>query len=164
MSHYANTAADIYDTTEIEHDFEYGLYEDLVKTEQLWADLKRVDEVDKENKRLRDLEFYNFPLENFSEAGKVANKGDPHLCNAANCELYELEERAIQITNENNADDNASDITDENSSSEEDDDPNDMIGADENSSPIEVSHVQKQREGIQSQVKQDNESDKLLDH
>ena len=157
-SHYVNTASDIYDTIKIEHEFEYGLYEDLIKTKQLWADLKRVDEVDKENKRLRDLEFYNFPLEHFSEAGKVANDGDPHLCNTANCELYELEERAIQMTNENNADDNASDITDENSSCDEDDDPNEMIRADENSSPIEVSHVQKQRDGIRSHVKQDNES------
>ena len=109
VSHYVDTTADIYDTTEIEHEFEYGLYEDLVKTEQLWADLKRVDEVEKENKHLRDLEFYNFPLEHFSEAGKVANDGDPHLRNATNFELYELEERAIQMTNQNNADDNASD-------------------------------------------------------
>ena len=52
------------------------------------------------------------------------------------------------MTNENDADDNASDITDENSSCDEDDDPNETIGADDISSPIEVSHVQKQRNGI----------------
>ena len=155
-SHYTNTTSDVYDTTEIEHEFEYGLYEDLIKTEQLWAVLKRADELDKENKRLRDLEFYNFPLEHFSDAGKVANKGDPHLRNAANTELYE--EHAIQIINDNNADDNASDETDENSSCDEDYDPNENIRAEENSSPIEVSHVQKQHNCIRSHVKDDNKS------
>ena len=39
-SQYANTTSDVYDTTEIEHEFEYGLYEDLIKTEQLWAGFK----------------------------------------------------------------------------------------------------------------------------
>ena len=143
-SQYTDTSSDIYDTSEIEHEFEYGLYEDIVKTEQLWADLKRADEVDKENKKLRDLEFYNFPLEHFSEAGKVANLGDPHLRNAANTELYELEQRAIQMTSQNNADENTSHETDDNSSSDDDTDQNDIYKADENSSPIEVSHVQEQ--------------------
>ena len=31
------------------------------------------------NKKQRDLQFGDFPLEQFSDAGKVANKGDPHL-------------------------------------------------------------------------------------
>ena len=122
-SQYTDTSSDIYDTSEIEHEFEYGLYEDIVKTEQLWADLKRVDEIDQETKKLRDLEFYNFPLEHFSEAGKVANLGDPHLRNAANTELYEFEQRAIQMTNQTNADENTSQETDDNSSSDEDNDP-----------------------------------------
>ena len=43
------------------------------------AELKRIDEAERENKKLRDLEFKDFPLEQFSDAGKVANKGDPHL-------------------------------------------------------------------------------------
>ena len=78
---------DIYDTSELEHEFEYGIYEDVFKTEQLMADLKRIDEAEKENKKLRDVQFDNFPLEQFSEAGKVANEGDPHLKAAADTEL-----------------------------------------------------------------------------
>ena len=156
-SQYTDTASDIYDTSEIEHEFEYGLYEDIVKTEQLWADLKRVDEIDQETKKLRDLEFYNFPLEHFSEAGKVANSGDPHLRNAANTELYELEQRAIQITNETNADENTSQETDDNSSTDEDNDPNENYKADENSSPIEVRHVQ-QQSADNSPAKHDSEN------
>ena len=31
---------DIYDTSELEHEFEYGIYEDVLKTEQLMAELK----------------------------------------------------------------------------------------------------------------------------
>ena len=30
----------IYDTSELEHEFEYGIYEDVLKTEQLMAELK----------------------------------------------------------------------------------------------------------------------------
>ena len=32
-----------------------GIYEDVFKTEQLTAKLKRIDEVEKENKKLRDV-------------------------------------------------------------------------------------------------------------
>ena len=70
---------DIYDTSELEHEFEYGIYEDVLKTEQLMAELKRIDEAENENKKLRDVQFGNFSLEQFSDAGKVANEGDPHL-------------------------------------------------------------------------------------
>ena len=35
---------DIYEIDEIEHEFEYGIYEDVIKTEQFMADLKRIDE------------------------------------------------------------------------------------------------------------------------
>ena len=157
-SQYTSSPTDIYDTSEIEHEFEYGLYEDVIKTEQLWADLKRADEVDKENKYLRDLEFYNFPLEHFSEAGKVANTGDPHLRNAANTELYEIEQRAIQMTNDYNADDNTSDEADDNSSSDDDYETNESGRADGNSSPTDVSHVHQNNDDTRPHVKHDNRS------
>ena len=35
-----NDDNDIYDTSELEHEFEYGIYEDVLKTEQLMAELK----------------------------------------------------------------------------------------------------------------------------
>ena len=92
-----NHDKDIYDTSELEHEFEYGMYEDVLKTEQLMAELKRIDEAENENKKLRDVQFGNFPLEQFSDAGKVANEGDPHLKAAADKELYDLEKRAIQM-------------------------------------------------------------------
>ena len=69
-----NDNNDIYDTSELEHEFEYGIYEDVLKTEQLMAELKRIDEVENENKKLRDVQFRQFPLEQFSDAGKVANE------------------------------------------------------------------------------------------
>ena len=72
-----NDDNDIYDTSELEHEFEYGIYEDVLKTEQLMAELKRIDEAENENKKLRDVQFGDFPLEQFSDAGKVANEGDP---------------------------------------------------------------------------------------
>ena len=49
-----NDDNDIYDTSELEHEFEYGIYEDVLKTEQLMAELKRIDEAENENKKLRD--------------------------------------------------------------------------------------------------------------
>ena len=92
-----NDDNDIYDTSELEHEFEYGIYEDVFKTEQLMAELKRIDEAEQENNKLRDLEFKDFPLEQFSGAGKVANEGDSHLKVAADTKLYDLEKHAIQI-------------------------------------------------------------------
>ena len=35
-----NSDNDIYDTTELEHKFEYGIYEDILKSEELMAELK----------------------------------------------------------------------------------------------------------------------------
>ena len=35
-----NPDNDIYDTTELEHEFEYGIYEDILKTEEFMAKLK----------------------------------------------------------------------------------------------------------------------------
>ena len=117
-----NDNNDIYDTSELEHEFEYGIYEDVLKTEQLMAELKRIDEAENENKKLRDVQFGDFPLEQFSDAGKVVNKGDPHLKAAADTELYDLEKCAIQIDIEKQRIYyNSSEITDDNSSPRADD-------------------------------------------
>ena len=116
-----NDDNDIYDTSEIEHEFEYGICKDVLKTEQLMAELKRIDEAENENKKLQDVQFGDFPLEQFSDAGKVANEGDPHLKAAADTELYDLEKHAIQIDIEKHEYDNSSEITDDNSSQRADD-------------------------------------------
>ena len=104
------------------------------------AELKRIDEAEQENKKLRDLEFKDFPLEQFSDAGKVANEGDPQLKVAADTELYNLEKHAIQIDIDKHEHENASDNTDDNSSLSADD--NSSHNADDNTQPIKVSHVQ----------------------
>ena len=114
----SNDGNDIYDTSELEHEFEYRIYEDVLKTEQLMAELKRIDEAENENKKLRDVQFGNFPLEQFSDAGKVANEGDPHLKAAADTELYEIEKRAIQIDTDKYEYDNSSGCTDDTNSSQ----------------------------------------------
>ena len=85
------------------------------------ADLKRIDEAEKESKKLRDVQFGNFPLEQFSEAGKVANEGDPHLKAAADTELYDLERCALQMDIDKHEYDNSSENTDDNSSPRADD-------------------------------------------
>ena len=87
----SNNDNDIYDKTELEHEFEYGIYEDFFKREELMAELKIIDQAKNENRKLRKINFHNFPLEQFSDAGKVANEGDPQLKAAADNELYELE-------------------------------------------------------------------------
>ena len=143
-----NYGNDIYDTSELEHKFEYGIYEDVFKTEQLMAELKRIDEAEKENKKLRDVQFEDFPLEQFSDAGRVANEGDPHLKAAADTELYDLEKRAIQIDIDKHKYENSSDNTDANSSSCADDNSsrsyydNSSRSADDDIPQTEVSHVQ----------------------
>ena len=139
-----NDVNDIYDTSALEHEFEYGIYEDVLKTEQLMADLKRIDEAEKENKKLRNVQFDDFPLEQFSEAGKVANEGDPQLKAAADTELYDLEKCTIQIdidkheykNSSDNTDDNSSPCADDNSSRRADDDSSPCADDnDDNSSP-----------------------------
>ena len=105
----------------------------MFKTEQLIAKLKRIDEAKKEKKKLRDVQFDNFPLEQFSDAGRVANEGDPQLNAAADTELYDLEKRAIQIDIDKYQYENSSDNTDDNSSPHADD--NSTRCADDNSSP-----------------------------
>ena len=117
-----NDDNDIYDTSELEHEFEYGIYEDVLKTEQLMAELKRIDEAENENKKVPDVQFGDFPLEQFSDAGKVANEWDPHLKAGADMELYDLEKRTIQIDIEKHEYDNSSENTDDNSSPRADDD------------------------------------------
>ena len=114
----SNDDNDIYDTSELEHEFEYGIYEDVLKTEQLMAELKRIDEAEKENKKSLDVHFGHFPLEQFSDAGKVGNEGDPHLKAAADTELYEIEKRAIQIDTDKYEYDNSSGCTDDTNSSQ----------------------------------------------
>ena len=109
----SNDNKDICDTSELEHEFEYGIYEDVLKTEQFMAELKRIDEAENENKKSRDVHFGDVPLEQFSDAGKVANEGDPQLKAAADTELYDLEKCAIQIDTEKYEYDNSSEHTDD---------------------------------------------------
>ena len=159
-----NDDNDIYDTSELEHEFEYGIYEDMFKTEQLMAELKRIDEAEKENKKLRDVQFEDFPLEQFSDAGRVANEGDPHLKAAAETELYDLEKRAIQIdidkheyeTSSNNTDDNSSPCADDNASQRADD--NSSQSADDDIQQTEVSHMQLPTVGEKYHVNHDDNS------
>ena len=124
------------------------------------AELKCIDEIEQENKKLRNIKFQNFPLEQFSEAGKVANEGDPHLKASADNELYELEKRAIQIDINYNVDEKASLNADDHTEttimedntrlntnegfSTKDTDDTARLNADEYSSHDTVSHVQKQ--------------------
>ena len=160
-----NDDNDIYDTSELEHEFEYGIYEDVFKTEQLMADLKRIDEAEKENKKLRDVQFGNFPLEQFSEAGKVANEGDPHLKAAADIELYDLEKRAIQMDIDKYEYDNSSENTDDNSSPCADDNTSQSAEEissqsaddyDDDTQQTEVSHVQLPTVGEKYHVNHDD--------
>ena len=166
----SNDDNDIYDTSELEHEFEYGTYEDVLKNKQLMAELKRIDEAENENKKSRDVHFGNFPLEQFSDAGKVANEGDPHLKAAADTELYEIEKRAIQIDTEKYEYDNSSGRTDDTNSSQraendytsqraddyysqradddDDDDENDIV-------KTQVSHVQLPKKGEKYHVNHD---------
>ena len=82
------------------------------------AELKLIDEAENENKKSQDVHFGDFPVEQFSDAGKVANEGDPQLKAAANTELYEIEERAIQIDTEKYEYENSSGRTDDTKSSQ----------------------------------------------
>ena len=157
-----NDDNDIYDTSELEHKFEYGIYEDVFKTEQLMAELKRNDEAKKEKKKLRDFQFKDFPLEQFSDAGRIANEGDPHLKAAANTELYDLEKCAIQIDIDKHEYENSSDNTDDNSSPHADDnasqraDDNSSQSADDDIQQTEVSHVQLPTVGEKYHVNHDD--------
>ena len=130
------------------------------------AELKRIDEAENENKKLRDVQFGDFPLEQFSDAGKVANEGDPHLKAAADTELYDLEKRAIQIDIEKHEYDNSSEHTDDSSSPGADDYNSSQRAedyssqrADDNDDDIlqtEVSHVQLPKVGEEYHVNYDD--------
>ena len=149
-----NDDNDIYDTSELGHKFEYGIYEDVFKTEQLMAELKRIDEAEKENKKLRDVQFEDFPLEQFSDAGRVANEGDPQLKAAADTKLYDLEKRAIQIDIDKYKYKNSSDTTDDNSSQHADD--NSSRHADDNSSPCADDNASQRADDNSSQSADDD--------
>ena len=127
------------------------------------AELKRIDEAENENKKSRDVHFGDFPLEQFSDAGKVANEGDPQLKAAADTELYEIEKRAIQIDTDKCEYDNSSGRTDNTNSSQraedeynsqraDDDDENDILHT-------PVSHVQLPKNG---EKYHDNHDDNTL--
>ena len=129
------------------------------------AELKRMDEAENENKKLRDVQFGNFPLEQFSDAGKVANEGDPHLKEAADTELYDLEKRTIQIDIEKHEYDNSSENTDDNSSLRADDDipsqraeeyTSQSAADDDDILQAEVSHVQLPTVGEKYHVNHDD--------
>ena len=119
------------------------------------------------NKKSRDVHFGDFPLEQFSDAGKVANEGDPQLKAAADTELYEIEKHAIQIDTEKYEYDNSSGCTDDTNSSQraqndyssqraddyysqrdDDDDENDIL-------QTQVSHVQLPKNGEKYHVNHD---------
>ena len=141
-----NDDNDIYDTSELEHKFEYEIYKDVFKTEQLMAELKSIDKAEHKSKKLRDLEFNDFPLENFVDAGKVANEGDPHLKAAADIKLYNLEKHTIQIDNDTQNNDNSSDDTDDDSSPI----------AEDNTNCSKVSHVQNETVGDKYHVEHED--------
>ena len=121
------------------------------------AELKRIDEAEIENKKQRDLQFGDFPLEQFSDAGKVANEGDRQLKAAADTELYDLEKRAIQIdidkyeyeNSSENTDDTYNDIcsprADDNSSRRADDDDNSSPRADDDNASQRAEDYSSQR-------------------
>ena len=104
---------------------------------------------------MRNIKFQNFPLEQFSEAGKVANEWDLQLKAAADNKLYELEKHAIQIDINNNTDEYTSPDTDENTSNNDTDD-NTHLNAEECTSPNTVSHMQEQTNGEKCHIENDH--------
>ena len=67
---------DVYDTDELSHEFEYGLFEDILKSEQLMADLQEIDEEEKTLKQNQNEEFDMFPIKNFKNTGQIVNEQD----------------------------------------------------------------------------------------
>ena len=90
------THNDVYNTDELTHEFEYGLFEDIIKSEQLMADLKQIDEHEETLKEQMNQEFNYFPMEEFKDAGIVINDKDPELKLATQAELYTLEQQVLQ--------------------------------------------------------------------
>ena len=68
------------------------------------AELKQIDEDEKEPMRQRNLKFDYFPLKQFSDFGKVDKQGDPHLKAAAETELYEFEKHTSEDKFEDDSD------------------------------------------------------------
>ena len=62
---------DVYDNNELTHDFEYGLFEDIIKSKQLMADLKKIDEAELDLQKTQAEEFNAFPLDEFKNAGQI---------------------------------------------------------------------------------------------
>ena len=87
---------DIYDTDELNHEYEYGIYEDIVKSEQFMVELKQKQAAEVENTAKLYEEYDNFPIKHFSQAGHVANIVDPGLRQAAESELYTLEQDEVK--------------------------------------------------------------------
>ena len=87
---------DVYNTDELTHEFEYGLFEDIIKSEQLMADLKRIDEYEASIQEKLNEEFDHFPLEEFDNAGVIHNENDPGLNLATYAELFEIEQKVLQ--------------------------------------------------------------------
>ena len=87
---------DIYNTIELTHEFDYGLFEDKIKSKQLMADLKQIDEYKDTLKEQMNQEFDNFPMEEFKDAGVVSNEHDPDLKLAANAELFTIKQQVLQ--------------------------------------------------------------------
>ena len=90
------THNDVYNTDELTHEFEYGLFEDIIKSKQLMADLKQIDEHKETLKEQMNQEFDYFPMEQFKDAGIVINDKDPELKLATQAELYTLEQQVLQ--------------------------------------------------------------------
>ena len=90
------THNDVYNTDELTHKFEYGLFEEIIKSEQLMADLKQIDEHEETLKEQMNQEFDYFPMEEFKYAGIVLNDKDPELKLATQAELYTLEQQVLQ--------------------------------------------------------------------
>ena len=87
---------DIYNTDELTYEFQYGLFEDIIKSKQLMADLKQIDEYEETLKEKMNDEFDHFPMEEFKDAGVVSNNNDPELKLAAQAELFTLEQQVLQ--------------------------------------------------------------------
>ena len=87
---------DIYNTDELTHEFEYGLFEEIIKSEQLMVDLKQIYEYKASIQEQLNNEFDCFPLNEFNNAGVISNENDPGLKLAADAELFEIEQQVMQ--------------------------------------------------------------------
>ena len=87
---------DVYNTDELTHEFEYGLFEDIIKSEQLMADLKQIDEYEASIQEQLNNEFDYFPLKEFNNAGVIPSENDPGLKLTADAKLFEIEQQVMQ--------------------------------------------------------------------